>query len=110
MPTAHAPDHRAFTLIEVMIAMSLGLAICFSAFSAVRLCSQTATVMNRLSLENALMREGIAAALHDLDFWTSLDDPDNPAEQPLRAGAGNPFKPLPIALDRDFSANDAKNW
>lgn len=99
---------RGFTLIELMIAMSIGLVICAGAFTAVRVCAGATTMVNRLSLENSLMREGVAAALHDLDFWTSLDDPSDPAEQPLRAAPGNPFKP--VSLDRDFSANDPKNW
>ena len=97
---------RAFTLVELMIALSLGLVIVYTAMSGFRVAAQSITIANRLSLENSLLRAGYFQVEDDLDFWTSLDDPLNPANQTLRgtaAGstvaaplnqAGNPFTPM----------------
>jgi type II secretory pathway pseudopilin PulG len=73
---------RGFTLIETMIAIGLGLVICYTAFAALRLSSQSVAVINRLSLENQLMRAGVTTVLHELDTWEAYDN----------AGAG--FRPL----------------
>ena len=66
---------RAFTLIELMIAMAIGMLILFTAFAGFRVASQCIVVANRLSLENSLMRSGYNIAHEQLDFWTNLDDP-----------------------------------
>jgi prepilin-type N-terminal cleavage/methylation domain-containing protein len=78
----------AFTLIELLIAMSLGLVVCLTAFAAVRSAGQAVTQVNRLSSENSLMRAGISAAFVEMDFWSQYDeaDPDR-----VLSADGNPF-------------------
>lgn len=94
----------AFTLIEMLIAISLGMAICYTAFFAVRVAGQVISQTNRLSTENELMRAGISGAFNELDFWQQFDDQD-PATGPLSAD-GQPFHQLDFSgagLDLDFN-------
>lgn len=76
--------HRGFTLIELMIAITLGMLVVYTAVAGFRVASQSVTAANRLSVENALIRAGFQEAHHQLDFWTNLDDPDDTANQRLR--------------------------
>ncbi len=91
---------RAFTLIELVIAIGIGTVIAYAAFATVRAAAQATTTANRLSLENGMIRAGYAAAVEECDFWRSYDDPDNAVGgQGLRAfdagrGRGLPFTPL----------------
>jgi prepilin-type N-terminal cleavage/methylation domain-containing protein len=64
---------RGFTLIELMIAITLGMLLVYTAIAGFRVASQCATISNRLSLENSLIRAGITEAHQQLDFWTNLD-------------------------------------
>jgi prepilin-type N-terminal cleavage/methylation domain-containing protein len=66
---------RGFTLIELMLAMALGIVIVFTAFAGIRVASQCYTISSRLSLENSMLRTGFMKALEELDFWNSYDDP-----------------------------------
>lgn len=85
----------AFTLIEMMIALGLGMLIVYTAVAGFRTASQTITSANRLSLENSLLRAGYFEAQIQLDFWTNLDDPTLPAsDRPMNkvdSGKGLPF-------------------
>ena len=81
------PRRTAFTLIELMIAISLGLVLIYTAAAGFRVASQSITISNRLSLENELMRTGISLAHEHLDFWTNLDDPNDASRQTLRGSA-----------------------
>ncbi len=93
---------RAFTLLEALIAVSLGAAIITAAASALRLGAHSVTVADRLSRENALMRAGMTEAHREVDFWTLYDDPDQAQRQRLRPSGrfgptvarGLPFSPL----------------
>jgi prepilin-type N-terminal cleavage/methylation domain-containing protein len=102
--------HRqAFTLIELLIAISLSSLIIYTAMAAFRTVSQSVTQSRRLAVENNLMRTGFYAALDELDFWDLYDDryaPD-PATNPLRA-AGKPFNKL--TYDSTKLASDPKRW
>lgn len=76
----------AFTLIEMMIAVALGMLIVYTAVSGFRTAAQTIAVANRLSLENSLLRSGYFEAQIQLDFWTNYDDPTKPdSERPLKS-------------------------
>ncbi len=66
---------RAFTLIELLIAMALGTVIIYTAVAGFRLASSSITIANRLSLENRIIRAGMANALDQADFWTDVDAP-----------------------------------
>jgi hypothetical protein len=75
-----------FTLIELMIAIALGMLVVYTAIAGFRVAAQTITAAKRLSLENGLLRSGYFEAQHQLDFWTNLDDPMAPdAERPLKS-------------------------
>jgi prepilin-type N-terminal cleavage/methylation domain-containing protein len=80
----HPAPRRGFTLIELMIAVLLGMLVVYTAVAGFRVASQSVTMANRLSLENALIRAGFQEAHHQLDFWTNLDDPDDTGNQRLR--------------------------
>jgi len=66
---------RAFSLIELLIAMALGMVIIYTAVAGFRLASSSITVANRMSLENRIIRAGMAHALDQVDFWTDVDAP-----------------------------------
>ncbi len=100
---------RAVSLIELLISVSLGLMIVLTAFAGFRAASASVTTANRLSLENALMRNGYLVANEEVDFWTQYDSPDptipdNPGPglrqpRPLRQvanGIGNAFTPFSV--------------
>ncbi len=102
---------RGFTMIEMLISIALGAAICAAAFAAFRVASQSVAAANRLAIENALFRAGYHAALDDLDSWNSLDDPARPAAQRPLNVPGQPFGPLTFAADElDFDLSDPRLW
>jgi hypothetical protein len=106
------PNKRSstgFTLIEMMIAIGLGIVVCVTAFACARICSQAVTACNKLSLENTMMRVGFSAALDDLDFWTSYDDPDDASKQELRA-KGHPFYYSASDVEGNFSGEFTANF
>jgi len=111
-------NHRGFTLIELMIAISLGMMIVYTATAAFRVASQSVTTANRLSMENAVLRAGYQLAHRDLDFWTNVDDPNDTGRQGLRAGGaerGMPFTkfsvswPGAVADGEDATGHDPRD-
>ena len=103
------PSTGAFTLIELMIAITLSMVIVYTAFSAFRVVGQTVAISKRMSLENGMMRTGFFAALNELDFWDLYDDrkATTPASNPLRA-TGKPF--CPVTWDPTKKPSDPKSW
>lgn len=125
---------RAFTLIELLIAITLGMLIVYTATAGFRAASQSVTTSNRLALENSLLRAGYFAATQDADWWLAWDDPDDSSNQRLRWFAnyqpwkrGGPFTPFDQSTfarggtrgtdsergwDPTFTwpANDARAW
>ncbi len=100
---------RAFTLLELMIAVSLSIMVVYTAFAAFRTVGQSVTISRKLSLENGLLRAGFMAALNELDYWDLYDDrnaPD-PTANPLRV-VGKPFAPL--TYDPSRGEHDPKTW
>jgi type II secretory pathway pseudopilin PulG len=87
-----------FTLLELMIAVSLGMLIVYASFAGLRAATQTMSVANKMSLENNLLQAGFMVALDELDTWRAYDDPEssNPADRVQRDSgtAGLLFKPL----------------
>lgn len=83
--SANSANRAAFTLIEMMIAVSLGMLLVYTALAGFRVTSQCNTLANRLSIENSFIRAGFVEAHNQLDYWTQLDDPDDPTKQKLRA-------------------------
>ncbi len=132
-------SRRAFTMIELLIAISVGALLMVVAFAGLRAASSAFATGQRLSTENALMRAGFTSVLDELDFWKGSDDPaagrvalrqvDRSRagqDHPLRDGLGQPFTPmkdvwndtaeLPGRWDGDavswsaHSANQAARW
>lgn len=106
--TPPAPRH-AFTLIELMIAVTLSIVIVYTAFSAFRVAGQAVTTCKRMSIENGMMRTGFFVALEELDFWDLYDDRNatDPTTNPLRT-AGKPF--CPVTWDPTKKPSDPKSW
>ena len=86
--------HRGFTLIEMVIALGVGLVVIFLAMAGLRLTAQTLALTRQLALQNDLMRSGLLTALEDRDFWTLYDDPDDAANQGLRQTSVMPAEPM----------------
>ena len=84
MTTSPHDRRTGFTLIELMIAISLGLILMLTAFSGIRVTSQAITTTRRIAFENRLLRAGVEQALDEVDFWAATDDPEDTAKQPLR--------------------------
>ena len=91
---------RGFTLIELMIAITLGLAIVLVATAGFRVAAQAVTKCNRMALENALVRTAVLQACNEVDYWTFVDNPET-ATTPLRAaspfGGWKPLAPFAVA-------------
>ncbi len=121
---------NAFTLIELMLSVTLGMLIVYVATSGLRVASQTVSTANRLATENAVLRAGFQIALAETDFWLSYDDPydtsDDRFKQPLRVIGndkrqparphGLPFTPLKelhdlnIYVKRSNINDNADGW
>jgi prepilin-type N-terminal cleavage/methylation domain-containing protein len=104
-----------FTLIELMIAISLSAVILLTVTSGFRVASQSVTAVSRLATENQLMRLGCQVAHDRLDYWTDFDDPDNVNNQNLRSkdmNGGLPFTPMNLAApySPNGSAELATGW
>jgi prepilin-type N-terminal cleavage/methylation domain-containing protein len=103
-----------YTLVEMMIAMALGLVILYTLISGIRMGTQSITISNRLSLQNSIMRAGIMIAHENLDFWTDYDDPNmTTAQRPLFQGgvtelspAGLPFQPFTQSFNPGGASTD----
>lgn len=112
-----------FTLIEMMIAIALGLAVVYVAFAGFRVASQAVTITNRMATENALMRAGCDVAHERIDYWTDYDDPVPGGETPrLRSASGvegMPFTPMSLTIplvrnaaqpERSMGWDPAETW
>ena len=98
--TEHSPSPRqGFTLIEMMISAGLGAMVVYVAFAGFRVATQSISVVNRLALENALMRSGMQVAHERLDFWTDCDNPKDTKVQKLRTRDG--YGGMPFTAMKD---------
>jgi hypothetical protein len=68
-------NRRAFTLIEILISIGLGLIIIGTVYAGFRVSTQAMIVCNRLSIENRLLTAGFARSLQEVDFWGNFDRP-----------------------------------
>ncbi len=107
----YASSSRAFTLVELIFSIALGLLICYAAFATFRLTSGTVNRAKQMSLENRLLRVGILRALEAADTWAMYDDPWRATAQPLRTTTdSNPFRPLPNTVNLDLTSTAPGNW
>ena len=72
---------QAFSLIEVIIAISLGMVVLITMYAGFRVATQSIAITERLALENKLLIGGMVSAMEEVDQWTAFDRPDH---QPLR--------------------------
>ena len=80
---------KGFTLIELMIAITIGTLVVYTAMVGVRVSASAVTSSNRLALENSLLRIGFIQAMNEVDFWVDSDNPDNNTKQPFRINPRN---------------------
>ncbi|TVR43060.1 MAG: prepilin-type N-terminal cleavage/methylation domain-containing protein [Planctomycetota bacterium] len=98
-------SRRGFTLLEAMIALSLGVVILLITYSGFRVAAASMTATERRALENQLLITGTMIALDQADLWTDLDVASDPSQQGLRT---NPSKTL-NPLSNPYAA-DASDW
>lgn len=96
MTTPASSSRRAFTLLEMLIAVSLGSAIVLIATAGLRAASMATTTMSRMTIENALMRMAAEQALDEVDFWTTVDSVSDKDRQPLRNRIASDFGGTPV--------------
>jgi len=60
---------RAFTIVELLVAIALATTIIFTAFTAFRVAQTAIGVGNRLASENSLLRAGYAFGMREIDGW-----------------------------------------
>ncbi len=122
------PRHGAFTLIELIIAIALGLVIMGVAVSGFRVLVSSLTVTQRIARTNDLLATAALAAFDEADFWDSYDDRGGDASGrrlrgslalpvPNRDGStvtlGLPFAPLSRSVGGDaatWPAGDSRSW
>ena len=111
--------NRAFTLVELMVAISLSLLIAATATSAFQVASKALTQSERLSKENQLVRAAYQAGTEEADFWYAADDPFDPAghsQRSLNGGTGvgangNPFVALDLPPEyHNWNVSDPRTW
>lgn len=66
---------KAFSLLELTVAIALGAVIVSTAFSAFHVAQGFIATGNRLADENAILRAGYAFAVDELDTWSRMADP-----------------------------------
>ncbi len=108
---------RAYTIIEVLIAVALGTAVCLVAYAGLRAAASTSTAANRLAIENQMLRAGIHAVIDELDTWRSYNDPDDPRSGVLHHPSPDPSADAAHSLpfndliwDADFDQSDPRAW
>ncbi len=101
---------RGFTLVELMVAMALGVAIILIAFGVFRSVQQANRGMAAERQLNRLLLVGYRAGMAELDHWIAFDNPAHAAGQAQRA-AGQPFRALnlPDAAWR-WDPSDPRCW
>jgi hypothetical protein len=80
---------RAFTLIELLISLALGMSILVMAMMTFRSASASMADINRMSRETQMLRTGYWIAMRDADFWDSQANPAAPYRKGfMRTGRG----------------------
>lgn len=69
---------RGFTLLEMLVAVSLGTVLVLTITATFRAISRTVAAVNALGRENELLRAGYFVAIEDADFFHSEANPDLP--------------------------------
>ncbi len=93
---------RAFTLVELLVSITLGLIIAFAAFAGFRVAAKTMVVSRNLARENRAIAEGYLQGMVEADFWYAEDDPFDATGQPQRVlydAAQNPAPSTTVGDD-----------
>lgn len=86
-PTEENPQiHNGFTLLEAIVALSIGVVILTTLAVAINQVTESITRTERMALQNRLLNAGIMRAMEDADSWSSLDAT---GFQPLRPSPAN---------------------
>ncbi len=93
---------RAFTLVELLVAMALGLIVAFAAFAAFRVAGKCMAAAHNLSRENRVIAQGYAAAMTEADFWFAEDDPYDASGQAQRRSYGLDGNPIAVGADYSY--------
>ncbi|MDA3959476.1 MAG: prepilin-type N-terminal cleavage/methylation domain-containing protein [Planctomycetota bacterium] len=77
---------RGFTLVELVIAVALGLVVVITVYSALATATSSVTAINRQGRLNSQMRLALRAGLNEADYWLVYDDPESadPSDRALR--------------------------
>lgn len=67
---------RAFTLIELILAMGIGMVIILALYTSFRATMQAISHALAMSTENAILRYAYMSVLEEADFWTAYDWPE----------------------------------
>lgn len=89
---------HAYTLVELLIALSLSVTIILIAYTAFRFCAASFQAINRMSAENDLLRRGVITAYDTIDSWADLAEP----AYPWCKGYNSLPDPVPMADKRPF--------
>ncbi len=96
-----SPRARGFTIVEMLISLTLSLVIIGMVYAGFRVATQSMVITERLSVENRLLVGGMLRGLDMVDFWTDLD---RNGHTPLRT---TPTKVL--TPDGSYAA-DGSDW
>ncbi|MDA3961307.1 MAG: prepilin-type N-terminal cleavage/methylation domain-containing protein [Planctomycetota bacterium] len=83
-------SHTGLTLIELLVAMAIGLVVAYTAYTGFNAAVATVARVSIMSQQNRLLRVGLQHALDDVDHWSYYDRADH---LDLRA-EGHPFHPM----------------
>lgn len=96
----HTPNH-GFTLLEAVIALSLGVVILLVTYSGFRVAVNSMTLTERKALENQLLIAGVMIVMEQADQWTDLDVPGDTSQQLLRTNPGKVIDHLSNSIAAD---------
>ncbi len=117
--SSRAETRAALTLVELLIAIPLSIAVIAAATAAFSVTAKVVAQCGRMSRNNAAVREAYLATVDEVDFWWSIDDPYDPARRPQRstnggtgdAGTGNPFVPMTLPPEYwNWDVADPRTW
>lgn len=112
-------NRHGFTLVELMISMTISLAVVGAATAAFSLTAKVLGRCENLSKQNQAVREAYLSCADDADFWWSADDPFDATKQPQRvivggtgdAGRGSPFAPIDLPDSYwNWNVSDPDTW
>ncbi|MBA3683809.1 MAG: prepilin-type N-terminal cleavage/methylation domain-containing protein [Planctomycetes bacterium] len=91
---------RAFTLVELLVALVLGMVVALAAFASFRIAAKSMSAAGNLSRENRVIAQGYFAAMSEADFWYAEDDPFAASGQAQRRSYDGAGGPVAVGTDR----------